>query len=75
MAVHQVSFEIVFATNADFFRMGPLQDEIAENIKSFCGKYSETGVIAIDGWVHLDWKLHFMACRRVSGRQVRILTF
>ena len=75
MAVHQVSLQPIFATNADVFKIGPLSEEVAANIASFCGKYAETGTIAFDGWVHLDWKVTFMAYRRVSGKQVRILTF
>ena len=75
MAVHQVSLQLIFATNADVFKIGPLSEEVAANIASFCGKYAETGVIAFDGWVHLDWKVTFMAYRRVSRRQVRRLTF
>ena len=75
MAAHQVSLQLVFATNADVFKIGPLPEEVAENIASFCGKYAETGVTAFDGWVHLDWKVTFMAYRRASRRQMRILTF
>ena len=75
MAVHEVSLQLIFATNADVFKIGPLPEEVAANIASFCGKYNVTGVIAFDGWVHLDWKVTFMAYRRVSRRQVRILTF
>ena len=75
MAVHQVSLEFVFATNADLFKIGPLAEEVAAEIASFCGGLGKTGVFAFDGWVHFYMKVTFMAYRRVPRRQMRILTF
>jgi hypothetical protein len=75
MAGHRICLQLVFATNADFFAVGPLPDTVVDRIAEFCGPFLAAGVSAEDGWLRLYWKVTFLAFRRLAKHQRRVLEF
>ena len=75
MSNQPIVLQLVFATNADLFMLGPLPRAISAVIAEYCGKFVDCGVIVVDDLVCLYWKVMLRKYRSVAKRQHRVLTF
>ena len=75
MSNQPIVLQLVFATNADLFTLGPLPRAISAVIAEYCGKFVDNGVLVEDGWVCLYWKAMLREYRCVAKRQHRVLRF